>query len=313
MGLSDRRPPTQAEYDSWRERFSNWGRWGADDELGTVNFVTPEVRRAAGKLVVAGRSVSLARPIDTHASPRNPFPAHHMIPVGSSGGLVDYIGMFIHGYAHTHLDALSHIPTADGSAFYNGRPRSAETNLPKGATSGVDFWREGIATRGVLYDVPRLRGAPYVRPGEPIHAWDLEDAAKRQGITPRAGDAVVIRGGLDPYLAAHPDGAGFASPAGVHASVLEFLWEHDASMLVWDMLEAPTADQGIANPLAIHSPVHVHCIAIPYMGLALLDNAQLEPLAALCAELGRWEFLLVVAPLVIPGGTGSPVNPIALL
>jgi putative cyclase len=313
MGLSDRRPPTQAEYDSWRERFSNWGRWGRDDELGTVNHVSPEVRRAAGRLVVSGRSVSLARPIDTHAGPRNPFPAHHMIPVGSSGGLVDYIGMFIHGFAHTHLDALSHIPTADGSAFYNGRPRCAETNLPRGATSGVDFWRDGIATRGVLYDIPRLRGAPYVRPGEPIHAWDLEDAAKSQGVSPRAGDAVVIRGGLDPCLAAHPEGAGFGSPAGVHASVLEYLWEHDASMLVWDMLEAPIADQGLANPLDIPVSVHVHCIAIPYMGMALLDNAQLEPLAAACAELGRWEFLLVVAPLVIPGGTGSPVNPIALL
>jgi kynurenine formamidase len=313
MGLAERKPPTQAEYDGWREKFSNWGRFGADDELGTVNFVTPEVRRAAAKLVRAGRSVSLSRPIDTHASPRNPFPAHHLIPAGRSGGIADYLGLFIHGFAHTHIDALSHIPTADGRAFYNGRARSAETMLPRKATSSVDFWRDGIATRGVLYDVPRLRGEPYVRPGKPIHAWDLEDAAKRQGVTPRPGDAVVIRGGLDPYLAAHPEGAGFASPAGVHASVLEFLWEHDASMLVWDMHEAPTEDQGLANPIPIHSPVHVHCIAIPYMGLALLDNAQLEPLAAACAELGHYEFQLVVAPLVIPGGTGSPVNPIALL
>ncbi len=313
MALADRRPPTQAEYDSWREKFSNWGRWGADDELGTVNFVTPEVRRAAAGLVRAGGSVSLARPVDTHAGPRNPFPAHHLIPAGSSGGLVDYIGMFIHGFAHTHIDALSHIPTADGASFYNGRPRSAETMLPKGPTSGVDFWRDGIATRGVLYDVPRLRGAPYVRPGEPVHAWDLEDAAARQGVVPRSGDAVIIRSGLDPHLAEHPAGAGFASPAGVHASVLEFLWKHEASMLVWDMLEAPTADQGVANPLDIPTPVHVHCIAIPYMGLALLDNAQLEPLAEACAGLGRWEFQLVVAPLVIPGGTGSPVNPIAIL
>ena len=313
MALADRKPPTQAEYDAWRQKLSNWGRCGADDELGTVNFATPEVRRAAAGLVSTGRSVSLARPIDTHAGPRNPFPAHHFIPVPGSGGLVDYIGMFIHGFAHTHIDALSHIPTADGASFYNGRPRCAETMLPAGPTSGVDFWRDGIATRGVLYDIPRLRGAPYVRPGQPVHAWDLEDAAARQGVVPRSGDAVIIRSGLDPYLAAHPAGAGFASPAGVHASVLEFLWKHEASLLVWDMLEAPTADQGLANPIDIHTPVHVHCIAIPYMGLALLDNAQLEPLAAACAELGRWEFLLVVAPLVIPNGTGSPVNPIALL
>ena len=313
MGLADRKPPTQVEYDGWRERFSNWGRWGAGDELGTVNHVTPEVRRAAAKLVRAGRSVSLARPIDTHAGPRNPFPAHHLIPAGRSGGIIDYVGMFIHGFAQTHIDALSHIPTADGSAFYNGRPRSAETMLPRGPTSGVDFWCDGIATRGVLYDIPRLRGAPYVRPGEPVHAWDLADAAARQGVEPRPGDAVIIRSGLDPYLAEHPEGAGFASPAGVHASALEFLWEHDASLLVWDMLEAPTADQGLVNPIDIPTPVHIHCVAIPYMGLPLLDNARLEPLAAACAEERRWEFLLVVAPLVIPGGTGSPVNPIAVL
>ena len=173
----------------------------------------------------------------------------------------------------------------------------------RGETSGVDFWRDGIATRGVLYDVPRLRGEPYVRAGKPIHAWDLEDAAKRQGVTPRPGDAVVIRGGLDPYLAAHPEGAGFASPAGVHASVLEFLWEHDASMLVWDMLDhLPT---GYDIPWAVHACLFTY-------GVALLDNALLEPLARACVEEGRDEFMLMVAPLVVIGGTGSPANPLAV-
>jgi hypothetical protein len=313
MGLADRTPPTQAEYDSWRERFSNWGRWGADDELGTLNHITPEVRRAAAGLVRAGRSVSLSRPIDTRPSPRNPFPAHHFMPAGGSGGLADYVGMFIHGFAHTHIDALSHIATADGTSFYNGRPRSAETSLPRGRSSSVDFWRDGIATRGVLYDIPRLRGAPWVEPGRPVHGWELLDAASRQNLAPRPGDAVIVRCGLDAYLAQRGMPPGFASPAGVHASVLEFLWEYDASLLVWDMLDAPTADQGLRNPLPIDTPVHLHCIALPYMGLPLVDNAWLDPLAALCAELGRWEFLLTIAPLVIPGATGSPVNPIALL
>ena len=313
MSRKDRKPPTQAEYDGWRERFSNWGRFGPDDELGTLNHITPEVRRAAGTLVRAGRSISLSRPLDTHAGPRNPYPAHHMMAVGQSGGIADYVGLFIHGFAHTHLDALSHIPTRDFGAFYNGRPRNPDSTLPVGATSGIDQWRDGIVTRGVLYDVPRLRGAAFVRAGEPVHAWDLDDAARRQGVEPRAGDAVVIRCGLDASLAADPSGAGFASPAGVHASVLEFLWDTKASMLVWDMLEAPTADQGLANPIEIETPVHLHCIAIPYMGLPLLDNAQLDPLADACARSGQYAFLLVVAPLVIPGATGSPVNPIAVL
>ena len=313
MGRSDRRPPTQAEYEGWRQKFSNWGRFGKDDELGTLNHITPEVRRSAAGLVREGKTISLSRSIDTHASPRNPYPAHHMMAVGESGGMADYLGLFIHGFAHTHLDALSHLPTEDFRAFYNGRRRNPDTMLPTGATSSIDFWREGIVTRAVLYDIPRLRGVPYVTAGEPVHAWDLDDAARRQDVEPRAGDAVVIRSGLDASLAADPSGAGFGSPGGVHASALEFLWDTKASMLVWDMLDAPTPDQGLANPLEIAPAVHVHCIAIPYMGMPLLDNAQLDPIADACAALGRWEFMLVVAPLVIPGATGSPVNPIAVL
>lgn len=313
MGRHDRRPPTQAEYDGWRTKLSNWGRFGPDDEMGTLNFISADVRRGAASLVREGTSLSLSRAIDTHAGPRNPYPAHHMMAVGTSGGLADYVGFFIHGFAHTHIDALSHIPTADGRAFYNGRPRNADTTLPVGATSSIEHWREGIVTRAVLYDIPRLRGVPFVRAGEPVHAWDLDDAARQQGVTPRAGDAVVIRSGLDASLAADPSGAAFSSPGGVHASTLEFLWETKASMLVWDMLDAPTADQGLENPLDIPVPVHLHCIAIPYMGMPLLDNAQLDPLASACARAGRWEFMLVVAPLVMPGATGSPVNPIAIL
>ena len=313
MSRHDRRPPTQAEYESWRTKFSNWGRFGADDELGTLNHITPEVRREAAALVREGRSISLSRAIDTHAGPRNPYPAHHMMAVGQSGGLADYIGFFIHGFAQTHIDALSHIPTAEGDAFYNGRPRNPDTTLPVGPTSSIDHWKDGIVTRGVLYDIPRLRGVPFVRAGEPVHAWDLDDAARSQGVTPQAGDAVVIRCGLDASLAAHPEGAGFGSPGGVHASVLEYLWETKASMLVWDMLDAPIADQGLTNPLDIPVALHLHCMTIPYMGMPLLDNAQLDPIAQACARAGRWAFMLVVAPLVVPGGTGSPVNPIGVL
>ena len=124
---------------------------------------------------------------------------------------------------------------------------------------------------------------------------------------------MLIRSGYGPYFETHEVQQGFLSPAGVHASCIEYLSDHDASMLVWDMQDAPIADQGIPNPRPIPVPLHVHAIVIPYMGMPILDNADFEPLAAACAELGRWEFQFVVAPLVIPRATGSPVNPLAIL
>ena len=194
MSLADRTPPTESEYANYRKRFSNWGRWGERDELGTLNHITPEARRAAAALVVEGASVSLSRPIDTHAGPSNPFPAHHMIAVGDSGGLMDYVGLFVHGFANTHVDALCHIPTNDGRHYYNGSP-VGPSNLPTTRTGTVEHWRDGIVARGVLYDVPRLRGADYVERGSPVHGWDLVDCAAAQGIEPRAGDAVLVRSG----------------------------------------------------------------------------------------------------------------------
>ena len=106
---------------------------------------------------------------------------------------------------------------------------------------------------------------------------------------------------------------GFGSPSGVHASCVEYLHATDASMLVWDWQDAPTDQQGLPNPLPIDHALHVHNVLLPYMGMPIIDNADLEPIAATCAALGRWEFQLVVAPLVIEGATGSPVNPIAIL
>ncbi len=312
MSLADRTPPTPDEYACYRDRLNNWGRWGEDDELGTLNHITPEVRRAAARLVQEGRTISLGRPIDTHAGPRNPYPAHHFAAVGDAGGLADYVGLFFHGFSQSHIDALSHIPTADGQQFYNGRPRG-EDHMPLGRTSSIDFWRAGIVTRGVLYDIPGLRGTDYVEPGRPVHGWELADAAERQGVEPRPGDAVCIRSGREAYTAARSDKRYFGTAAGVHASCLEYLYARDAALLCWDMLDAPEADQGIPNPMNIPTPVHLHCITIPYMGMPLVDNANFEELQQACGELSRWEFQYVVAPLIIEGGTGSPVNPLAIL
>ena len=302
MGLADRTAPSVEEYEAYRDRFSNWGRWGDHDELGTLNHITVATRRAAAALAREGRSVSVGRPLATDPGPFNPNPVQHFMRV-RAGGASDFIGISYHGYVNTHLDALCHIFTRDGR-LYDGRPTS-EITWQGALTCSVEHWRDGIVTRGVLYDIPRLRGVDYVTADAPVHGWELEDAAAAQQLEPQPGDAVLIRSGRESYFAANPDTPYAPSPAGVHASALEFLHQHDAALLCWDLLEAP--DQGYPDDLPIHRT------AIPYMGMPILDNANLERLAELCAELGRWEFQFVVAPLVLVGGTGSPVNPIAVL
>ena len=306
MSLADRTIPTPQEFDEYKERFSNWGRWGDDDHLGTLNHITAQVRRNAAALVQDGRSVSCARPLATErvlSGPRNGAPADHKMNIGGMA-CSDYIGVNYHGFANTHIDALCHIFTADGK-LYNGRPISDVTE--EGAKSNsVDFWRHGIVTRGILYDVPRHRDTAYVALDEAVHGWELADIAEAEGLQPKAGDAVLVRCGATEFWGDNPNYEPVWQAPGLHASTLEFLYETDAALLGWDLMEARDQDQYKAPAMPIHST------AIPYMGLPLLDNADFDELAATCAELGRWEFQLVIAPLFVKGGTGSPVNPIAI-
>jgi kynurenine formamidase len=315
MGLSERTPPSVEEYLAYPKRFSNWGRWGDGDELGTLNHITDDVRRAAAALVHEGRAVSLSRPVDTFAGPANPYPAHHFVATEGTGGMLDYFGMFIHGFTQTHIDALSHLGAHQhGSGVYWNNKPFGPLRMPAGRRGTIEHWRDGIVTRGVLYDIPRLRGAQWVEVGQPVHGWELADAAAACGVEPRAGDAVIIRCGHGAYFAAHADEQpSFGSPSGVHASCIEFLYETDASLLMWDWQDAPLEQQGLPNPLPIAHPLHVHNVVLPYLGMPIIDNADLEELAVTCDQLGRWDFQLVVAPLVIEGATGSPVNPIAVM
>jgi kynurenine formamidase len=309
MGMRDRTPASVEEYRAYKERFNNWGRWGADDQLGTLNHITPEASAAATALVRDGRTVSCANPIATAAvvsdPRRNGRPADHVMSVGpaSSG---DYIGVAYHGFVNTHIDALCHIFTGPGGELYNGRPASLVTAAGAKSNS-VEYWRDGIVTRGVLYDIPRMRGHDHVRDGEPVEGWDLEDWAKQVGVTPRPGDAVLVRSGAGPFWTAHPDFEMTFPPntPGVAVSALEYLYETNAALLGWDLQEASRQEQ-------YDERIPIHAVAIPHMGMPLLDNANLERLADVCAETGRYEFLLVIAPLVVNGGTGSPVNPIAI-
>ena len=289
---------------AFHETLSNWGRWGADDQLGALNLITPEVTAAAAATVRLGRTVSCARALDTKPAADNPNPvAHHMIGTVSEGGGADYIAVAPHGFATSHLDALCHI-FADGK-LYNGYP--AETVTAHGATRlGIHHLHAGIVTRGVLLDVPALRGVDALEPGEPVFPEDLEAAEERAGLRVRAGDALLVRTGRWRWRDEHGPWDAGRLAAGLDASCLPWLRERDVATLGGDGVSdvLPSRVDGVAMP--------IHMVVIPAMGVHLMDNLDLEALAGACAEEQRWAFLLAVAPLVLRRGTASPVNPIAV-
>jgi kynurenine formamidase len=229
------------------------------------------------------------------------------LPRGIGGFAADYYGISYHGVASTHIDALCH--TWDEQAMWNGRDPAREITFDGATFGSIEHWSEGIVTRGVLLDVPRHRGVSFVDDDAPIHGWELEDILVERGITLEPGDAVCVYAGREAWQARDPSRpysrpvAGKLERAGLHVSCLPFLRDHDVSVLVWDMLDY--------HPIGYNIPWSVHAALFAY-GVALVDNALLEPLAQACQEEGRDEFMLVVAPLKVIGGTGSPANPLAL-
>ena len=300
-GVSDREV-TPAEYERWKVELSNWGRWGEDDELGALNLITPAKRLEAVALAQEGFSVSLSGDANTVQAVDNPFPyEHEMLNVGS-----DRLGVRYHGISHTHIDALAH--TNDSGTFFNGYTPDEEATLEGGhERSSIHNLKNGVLTRGVLIDLPRLRGLPYLEPGTPIFIEDLEEWEAQTGVRISAGDALFIRTGVwarreaeGPWLRGRADGG---RSAGLHPSVIPWLKERDIALLGSDhpTYVAPSNLRGA-----------VHDFSILYLGIHMVDNCDLEALGVAAAERNRWEFLLIVAPLAIPGGTGSPANPIAV-
>ena len=194
-------PVTLAEFDEIFEAVKNWGRWGPDDELGTLNYITADAVRAAAATVRSGRRVTMAISMNTSAGPDNPSPViHHVvqghdIDIGSSGVTfaTDYVGLAFHGDCHTHMDALCHI--AYQGRVYNGRP-AQQVMTSRGATAlDVTAYREGLVGRGVLMDVPRFRGVRWLEPGEAVTRAELEAVEQAQGVHLGEGDILVFRTG----------------------------------------------------------------------------------------------------------------------
>lgn len=301
--MPDTPPLSAAELAGFHRTLSNWGRFGERDQLGALNTITPEKRAAAARLVRVGRSVGCARPLPTQPAADNPNPvAHHMTGTHSEGYGGDYFAMAPHGFATSHIDALCHI-FHDGR-IYNGY--ASESVTAHGALElGIHELRDGIVSRGVLLDVPRARGVAYLDAGAPIFPEDLERAEAAAGLRVEAGDVLFVATGRWELRAARGPWDARRELAGLDARCLPWLHERGVAALGSDGVSdvIPSRIEGAGLP--------IHTVGIVAMGLHLLDNLDFTALAATCAELRRWEFLLTIAPLVLERGTASPVNPIA--
>ena len=301
-------PPlvTQDEYERWQTELSNWGRWGPDDEMGALNLITPAKRREAAGLVMDGFTVSLASTATTEATIDSPCPIEWEMVRATRAAATDTVRYpCIHGPGTTHIDAFAHI-FFDGK-MWNGYDVQNLVTMEGGATRNhILNLKHGIVTRAVLYDIPRLKGVPYLEPGTRITVEDLEAWEDLAGVKVGSGDAFFIRWGRWARQAdIGPFDTGRAA-AGPDNRVIPWLKERDVAFVGWETPGYVPQPEGDLGRLALHNFV------LTMLGVPLLDRADFDALAEAAAERNRWEFMLTVAPLPIPNGTGSPVNPIAI-
>jgi kynurenine formamidase len=296
-------------------KLSNWGRWGADDELGTVNFITPEVRAAAAGLVRTGKVFDLGMPFGANGPQQGGGrfnPVHTMSMLPSDGplfpdGIVvadDVVTMPLQ--CATQWDSLAHVGY-DG-LLYNNVPVSAVT-ASKGATrNSFDKVVNKMITRGVLLDIAGLKGVDRLAKSEEITAADLDAAVAKQGVTIKSGDVVMFRTGwYQHYLEGnHALYLGFES-AGLGISAAEWLHDHEVAAVAGDNFAIeclPGKEEGTSLP--------VHMVLIRDVGLTLGEMFNFEELAADCNEDGVWEFLFSGIGIKVTASVGSPITPVVM-
>lgn len=319
-----------ADFEAMRSAVRNWGRWGDTDQLGTLNLITSEVIRHAATLVKTGQVFSLSMPIDGDGPQgasgfrRNPI---HLMAVGGgdspgelghmagttsaadavikahAGGRFgftdDYLMMPLQ--AASHMDALSHV-YFDGY-FYNGVPASSVTSLGASRLSVTEVGSRGVCARGVLLDLPRYRGVPYLPPGTAVQVDELEAVAAAENVEIRPGDVLLLNTGSQ--LRHRQTGTGLlAGFSGLDWRCATWLHDHDIAAVASDNsgIECGMQD-GIL-------PLHVLCLR--EMGMVFGELWELEALSAACAADGAYEFQLVAAPLMVTGAVGAPVNALAI-
>ncbi|RYE41817.1 MAG: cyclase family protein [Hyphomicrobiales bacterium] len=319
--------PTEDEIKSWFSTYSNWGRWGDDDLLGTLNHITAAKRIAAAQSVEHGVTVSCAWDVSMntanvgeHVPPQRMMvktglgyvdgsadpvsPAGPRSSDGSMGTASELISMVFHGRPITHLDALSHVFWR--GKMYGGMPSAYVTDRDGATVHDVRSAQNGIQTRGVLLDVARVKRLKSLDTTEGVFPEDLEAAEAAQGVKVEPGDVLLLRTGDGYRRVDHTWNPDVEGQPGLHAACIPWLYERGVAAIGADGPQElnPSGYPGIALP--------VHSVGIVAMGLWLIDNCQLEDLAATCERYQRWHFLFSLAPLRLSGVTGSPVNPMAL-
>lgn len=324
--------PTESDVRDYIEDLKNWGRWGDDDQRGTLNLIKPEHRVAAARLVTEGRTVSCARDLVTAyghpdncaqmyyvASGEGANPLEGVPPTalgrGDLGSAVEFVGLVYHGTNVTHIDSLAHLFWK--GRIYNDRPAGLVTSEHGALWGAITQMSEGIVGRGILLDVPRAEGVGALPGGRAVTPDDLEATASAQGVAVGAGDIVLLRTGRwDPEAVENKTDSSYNDPrddarwgrrAGWHPACMPWLRERDVAVIGCDGPQEPLPPPYPKVPGAM-----IHVYALNSMGMPLIDNCDLEELSTVCAELGRWQFQLVINPLRVVGGSGSPVNPVAV-
>ena len=303
------------ELETLFEEVKNWGKWGDDDERGALNYITPARVAAAASLIEDGTTVSCSLEFPTRPAPDNPRPAQHMMVVAGDActetgipgmeSAMDYIGVAFHGMAVTHIDALCHVFVKE--TMYNGF-KATEVKSTGATRNSIMAGKEGIAGRGVLLDIPRLKGVDWLDIDERVSPEDLEAAERDQNVTVGEGDILLIATGRDARRKSKGSWAPTEGLAGLDGRAVR--WLHDRRIA---MLGSDGVSDAIPNTDTEGRPMPRHQCGSVAIGLHLLDNLRLDALANACVERGRWEFFISIAPLQVVRGTGSPVNPIAVL
>lgn len=303
------------EFERIFESVKNWGRWGPEDERGTLNYITPQHVRAAAGLVRSGRQVSMSIPINTVAGPDNASPAIHLmvqahdIDEGTNGPrfALDFLGMAFHGDCHSHVDALCHISYK--GLTYNGKRAEEVVTSQRAVSQDIDAIAAGLVGRGVLLDLPRFHGVPWLEPGVAVTRAELEACEAAEGVRLGVGDILVFRTGHHRRrleLGAWDNGPRGEGKAGLHVDTIP--WMHERQLAAFlpdgDGETVPSTVEGMMDP--------IHPLQITAMGMLAADSLQFEDLAQACVEEGRFDFMVVGLPLRLQGGTGSPWNPIAI-
>jgi kynurenine formamidase len=296
----------RSNYERWRTEFKTWGRWGADDNKGTSNLITPQKVLSEIKLVKSGTVISLAanEPQQVAADVGANGLFHRTTNGISEGGTTDTYSVSYHGLTVSHIDSWCHF--FENGQMYNGTPVkdlvTPETGCKKGS---VMNWKDGIFTRAVMYDIAQLKGVEWVEPGTPITRADLESWERKSGVKVGPGDVVLLYTGR--WKRREKLGAWAGQVAGYYADTIPWMHERLPAFIGHDFnidWNPRPGWEGMRNP--------IHVAVLNWMGINIVECLDLERAVEQARRTKQYEFLLTFAPLPVEGGTGSPVNPLAI-